>query len=352
MTARHQAFVLVFFTAILSGCANEAPVEPVSAETPEPPPINVQVTKLAASALEDRLHLAGRFEPWVEVEVSTELGGTVKQVEFEKGRRVREGQVLARVGTDLLEAALTEADAEFQAAEADFNKTTELFSRQAVPRQDLIEATSLFKRAEARVAQAKLRVERSIIRAPVSGVAVSREVEPGEVIAPGSRITVLHQVDKLKAVAGIPENDIVYFSIGSDTAIEIDAYPGREFRGRIFFLGSAATGQNRTFPVEVEVDNKTSELRPGMIVRLSLVRRVFEDAIVVPRDAVLERDEGSVAFVLDGDRARECKVTTGPSESGKIVVVEGLSVGEELIVKGHRNLIDGQRIRVVDGGEL
>ncbi|HXV64983.1 MAG TPA: efflux RND transporter periplasmic adaptor subunit [Vicinamibacteria bacterium] len=351
MTARHKVFVLALITAILSGC-DEAPVEPVNVVPPEAPPINVHVTKLAASALEDRLHLAGRLEPWVEVEVSTELGGTVQQVEFEKGRRVREGQVLARVGTDLLDAALAEADAEFQAAEADFNKTTELFSRQAVPRQDLIEATSLFKRAEARVAQAKLRVERSIIRAPVSGVAVSREVEPGEVIAPGSRITVLHQVDKLKAVAGIPENDIVYFSSGSGAAIEIDAYPAREFRGRIFFLGPAATGQNRTFPIEVEVDNKTAELRPGMIVRLSLVRRVFEEAIVVPRDAVLERDEGSVAFVLDGERARERPVTTGPSESGKIVVVEGLSVGEELIVRGHRNLIDGQRVRVVDGGEL
>jgi membrane fusion protein, multidrug efflux system len=352
-----KAVVLVGVLALgWSGCGSgskadeAAPAAVESAASSEAPPVNVSVETVVPTSLKDELQLAGRLAPWVEVDVSTELGGTVQEVGFEKGRRVDQGQVLARIGTDLLQAALDEAEAELVAAEANYNKTKELFDRQAVPRQDLVSGTSSYKRAEARVTAAKLRVERSILRAPVAGIAVTREIEPGEVVAPGARVAVIHQVLKLKATAGIPENDISYFKIGGEAQLEIDAYPGRDFHGRIYFLGTAATEQNRSFPVEIEVDNRSSELRPGMIVRVSLVRRVYDDAIVVPRDAVLERDNGSVVFVREGERAQQRAVTTGPSESGRIVVLDGLAPGEELIVSGHRNLVDGQRVRPVTQG--
>jgi membrane fusion protein (multidrug efflux system) len=334
--------------ALLSGCSGK-PEEAAADAALEAPAVNVSVQKIEPATLRDVLELAGRLEPWVEVEVSTELGGTVQEVGFEKGRSVRKGQVLARIGTDLLEASLAEAEAALLAAEANYNKTKELFDRQAVPRQELVAATSSFKQAEARTAQAKLRVERSIIESPVSGVAVTRGIELGEVVAPGSPITVVHDVSRLKAATGIPEDDISHFRVGGEVKIEVDAYPGREFRGTIHFLSPAATGQNRTFPAEIEIDNRSGELRPGMIVRVALTRRVYENAMVVPRDAILERDTGDVIFVLKDDLVELRKVATGPSEKGRIVVLEGLQPGETLVVSGHRNLVDGQKVRVVSG---
>lgn len=313
----------------------------------EAPAVNVTVKPLEPQTLADEVALSGRLAPWVEVQVSTELGGTVQEIGFEKGRRVSKGQVLARIGTDLLEASLAEAQAELGHAEAEFNKTTELFNRQAIPRQELTAATSNFKRAEARVKQAELRVERSIIRAPVAGIAIERDIEMGEVVPAGSLVTVLHQVSRLKARAGIPEDDIPFFKVGAAARIGVDAYPDQQFEGKIHFLSPAATGQNRTFPAEVAIDNRSGDLRPGMIVRLFLVKQVFEDVIVIPRDAVLERDTGYVAFVLNGDRAEIRLVETGPSEDNDIVILDGLAAGDKLIVTGHRNLVDGQLVRVV-----
>ncbi len=255
--------------------------------------------------------------------------------------------VLARIGTDLLEAALAEVEAELQHAESEFNKTTELFSRQAVPRQDLTSATSNYRRAEAKVKLARLRVERSIIRAPLSGVAIVREIEMGEVVPAGSLVTTIHQLSKLKGVVGIPEDDISYFKVGAEADVEADAYPERKFKSKIHFLSPAATAKNRSFPAEVAIDNRDGELRPGMIVRVRLVKQIYEDVIVIPRDAILERDSGNVAFVLKGDKAELRSVKTGPSEKGEIVVLEGLEPGDELIVTGHRNLVDGQRVRSV-----
>ena len=332
---------------LLWGCGSEEAAEADANASPEPPPVNVSVMKLKPETLKDELKLAGRLEPWVAVQVSTELGGTVQEVGFDKGRRVAKGQILARIGTDLLEASLAEAEAALAHAESEFNKVTELFKRQAVPRQDLSSATSNYHGAEARCELARLRVERSIIRAPLSGMAVSREIEPGEFLPAGTLVTTIHQLSRIKAVVGIPEDDISYFQVGAEAHIVIDAYRDREFTGKMHFLSPAATGKNRTFPAEVAIDNKGGELRPGMIVRVRLVRQVYEDLIVIPRDAVLERDTGYVVFVYEGGRAELRNVKTGPSERGEIVVLEGLKPGEDLIITGHRNLIDGQPVRSV-----
>jgi membrane fusion protein (multidrug efflux system) len=331
----------------LAGCSSEPEVTATEQAPVEAPSVNVTVVQLQLRSLSDRVALAGRLDPWVEVEVSTELGGTVQEIGFDKGERVRKGQVLARIGTDLLQAALDGARAELTAAEANYSKSNELFQRQAVPRQDLIAATSTYESAKARTKQAELRVERSIIRAPISGVAIRREIEVGEVVPPGSLVTTIDQLSRLKASVGIPEDDISFFRVGSAAVLDVDAYPDQAFEGTIHFLGPAASGLNRTFPAEIEIDNRESLLRPGMIVRVSLVKRVFTDAIVVPRDAIVERDTGNVAFVLDGDRAKLRNVKTGPSEGGEIVILEGLEAGEALIVTGHRNLVDGQRVRTV-----
>ncbi len=329
------------------GCSSEEVAEADANANPEPRPVNVSVMKLKPETLKDEIKLAGRLAPWVEVQVSTELGGTVQEVGFDKGRRVAKGQVLARIGTDLLEASLAEAEAALAHAESEFNKVVELFNRQAVPRQDLSPATSNYHGAEARCELARLRVERSIIRAPLSGMAVSREIEPGEFLPAGTLVTTIHQLSRIKAVVGIPEDDISYFQVGAVAHIVIDAYRDREFTGKMHFLSPAATGKNRTFPAEVAIENKGGELRPGMIVRVRLVKQVYEDVIVVPRDAVLERDNGYVVFVSEGGRTELRNVKTGPSERGEIVVLEGLKPGEDLIITGHRNLVDGQPVRSV-----
>lgn len=331
------------------GCGAPDPKEdPLGNGAYEPPPINVSTLELEPGELTERLVLTGRIEPWVAVNVSAELGGTVLEVGFEKGQRVEKGRVLARVGTDLLSVELEEAKAALVEAEANYNKTKELFARQAVPRQELIAYTSRYEAAKARVALAELRLERSIIRAPVSGVAISREVEFGEVISPGARITTLHELSRLKVSVGVPENEVPFFREGGAATLEVDAYPGKVFEGRIHFLGPAATGQNRTFPSEVAIENPGGELRPGMIARVSLVKRHFDRAIVVPRDALLERDEGTMAFVRVDDHAEERQVVLGPGEGDRVVVLEGLAAGESLIVRGHRNMVDGQPIRVVN----
>jgi len=319
-----------------------------TAATTERAPVNVVVRKLESSMLTERIQLSGRLEPWVAVNVSTELGGAVELVGFDKGRYVQKGQVLARVGTDLHEAAVQEAEASVTRAQATFDKASRLFERQAVPRQDLIDATGDLDVRKAQLTQSRLRLQRSIITAPISGIAVSRDIEPGEVLAPGSPITVLQRVDRLKAVIGIPESDIPLFEVGGSATLEFEAYPDRSFDGRITFIGPATTGASRTFPAELAVENGDGALRPGMIASASMVRRVFEHAVVVPRDAVHERDVGTVAVVIEGERAQVRRVELGASEGNDVMIDSGLGEGDWLVIEGQRGLVDGELVRLVE----
>lgn len=308
----------------------------------------VEVMTLEPESLVERVELSGDLEPWVHVSVSAELGGTVEHVGFREGQVVRKGQVLARVGTDLYEAALDEARARLEGAEAIHEKTNELFKREHVPRQELIAATSSLNAAIAQVKQAELRLKRSVIKAPISAVALNRELEPGEVVSPGAPITELYRVDRLKAVAGIPENDIAAFAVGGAATIQVDAFPGQSFEGRIHLIAPAAMGPSRTFPTEIAIDNAQGALRPGMIARVALVKRELEGVIVVDRDVLQDRDEGPVAVVADGGLAQVRQVTIGATEGNRVVVEDGLEVGDRLIVTGQRGLIDGQAVAVTE----
>jgi len=346
------ALSIALLGVALSACGPGEPTE-ASAPPPDttaatPPPVNVTVRQVASMPLTERIELSGTLAPWVEVDVSTELGGRVDLLGFDKGDAVQEGQLLARVGTDMLEAALAETRAALQGAEATYERARQLVERQAVPEQELIEATAQFEIRKAQVAQAELRVERSLVKAPISGVALLRDVEVGEVLAPGELITTIHRVNRLKAEIGIPESDIAVIETGTRATLRFDAYPDRMFEGRVHFIAPGTRGNSRTFPAEIEVANPVGELRPGMVARVSLVKRVFEDAVVVSRDALHERDAGMVAVVLDGDVARVRNLSLGPVEGDRVLVEEGLAAGEWLIVSGQRGLVDGQPVQVVE----
>ncbi len=340
-------FALALLALGAAGCSEEngfAPEEPA----PEAPDARVVVSAVpvAPSSLTDVLEISGRLEPRREVLLAAELGGLVEEVRFDKGDRVEAGQLLARVGSDLLRAAFAEAEADLEAARVEHERAERLVEREASPAQELTAAEANRKRAAARAESAALRLARAEITAPTAGVITSRDIEPGEVVAPGSAVAVLHDTSSLRATIGIPETDIAVFRVGSPAEVALDAYPDRSFAGRISYIAPNATRPGRNFQAEVEIANEGGALRSGLIVRTRLERRVYEDAVVVDRDALVERDGVLFAFVLENGRASMRAVELGPDEADRVVVHTGLELGDTLITRGHRNLLDGQEVRV------
>ncbi len=346
MISRHRLLGLL---ALAVGCGGD-PAGEIATEARDVRPV-VETSAVTPETLVDVLQIAGRLEPGAEIRMASELGGTVSEVLFEKGDRVEAGAVLARVGADLLEAAAREAEVALDAARVDFERARELVERDATPAQDLEAAEAALEGAEARLATARLRLSRADIRASASGVVVERHVEPGEVLAPGNPVADIHRIERLRATIGIPERDIAFFRIGSPASLTVDAYPDRRFEGRITYIAPAASSPGRIFESEVDVGNPDGILRSGLIVRADLERQVFENAIVVPRDLIVERDAIPHVFVLDGGRVDMRRVTLGPGRGDQVLIASGLDIGETIVVAGHRDLLDGQEVRVAGSSQ-
>lgn len=352
------AFGLVAVSLVATGCAGESGLAS-EADAPAADEFRtaVAVAPIAPETLTDSLEISGRLEPRAVVHIASELGGRVEEVLFDKGDAVSAGQTLTRVGSDLLGAALAEAEAEVEAARIERDRAEALVEREASPRQSLDAADANLNRALARLEAARLRFERATVASPANGVVVERALEPGEVLAPGSPVATLHDTSVLVATIGIPEQDITFFSEGAPAEVVLDAYDGRTVAGRISYIAPAAVRPGRNFTAEIEVPNPDGGLRSGLVVRARLERRVFRDAVVVGRDLLVERDGVLLAFVFRPEngaaagRAEQREVTIGPDQEDRVVVTSGLEVGETLIVRGHRNLLDGQPVRLTgDGG--
>ena len=354
------AAALAAAALLAANCGGESgatEANPPEAAANDPFRTAVEVAPILPETLTDTLEISGRLEPRAEIHLAAELGGRVEEVLFDKGDTVDAGQTLARVGSDLLGAALAEAEADLTAARIEHERAQALVEREARPQQEADAAEATLNRALARVESARLRFERSTIASPADGVVVTREVEPGEIVGPGSPVATLHDTSVLVATVGIPEQDISFFSEGAPAEVILDAYDSRAVPGRIGYIAPAAERPGRNFPAEIEVPNPGAALRSGLIVRARLERRVYRDAVVVGRDLLVERDGAMLAFVFAAEdaegtvgRAKERPVTVGPDEGDRVVITDGLEIGETLIVGGHRSLLDDQPVRLAPAG--
>ncbi len=268
----------------------------------------------------------------------------MREVGFEKGQRVARGTLLARVGDDMAEAQLAQAKADLIAAEANYTKISKLFERQAVPQQDLIAATSRRDRNVALVRESELRLERALIHAPIAGELVDDPVEVGEVIAPATRVATIQQVNRLKIEAGVPDTEIAWLEKGRAASVSVDAWEGRSFPAKVRFIAPIADAELRTFKVELELDNADRALRPGMVARVSLIKRHYDAATVIPLDAAVTREDGEFIFLLEECVAHERRVEFAAREGELGLLRETLPSGTWLVVDGHRNLVEGQRV--------
>lgn len=310
--------------------------------------VAVQVMELRPQRFLERLEVSGTLLPYEEVEVTAENGGLVREVLFEKGRPVSKGDLLCRVGDDLAQARLAQAQAELMGAEANFLKMTKLAERQAVPQQDLVAATAVRDRLLASVREKELMLERARIHAPIEGMVLDRPIDAGEVLAPGARVTTLQQVRRLKVAAAVPDTEIRWLRLGGEGVLEVDAWPGREFPVAISFLSQAADAASRTFLVELKLDNRDGSLRPGMVSRVRFDRRSVDDGIVIPLDALVTRIDGPAAYVVEDCAAALRQIAIDATEGDRVLVSTGLSAGEHLVIEGQRDLVDGQKVETGD----
>lgn len=324
------------------------PKETVLASAEDRPRVNVHVKVLQPEQVEDVLLLTGRIDPWEERVISAEVAGKVEWQGIEEGDVFARGQEILKIDTAWYVAAHEQAQAQSELAAQELERMQGLKRGGVSSPQDLDRAVTQKKVASSDVVASSTQLEKAVVRAPMAGVVDKLHIKKNEWADRGQPLVRLVQVDKVKAIIGIPERDVSRLTVGDLVAITLDALPGASFQGKIFRIATSADRLTRTFNTEVELDNAERLLKPGMTVRARFVRDTFPDAIAVPIFSVISVENQRFAAIEENGVARVRPIEVGILQGDRVQVTQGLQAGERLIVAGQHDVHDGEPVNVME----
>jgi len=312
------------------------------------PPVNVRVWRVQGVELKDKITLPGSVEPLHDVVLSAEVVGVVLERKVEEGAQVEGGELILQLEPDNYRDRLKQARANYELAKLSYKRVKELASDGTVSPAELDAARAQFESAEAALSEAETALRKTSIRAPFSGVLNRWFVEEGEFVGVGDPLAQLVDVSRVRVTVHIPEKDVVFTSEGAPVEAYVNSFPEKRFRSSLYYVSRTADETTRTYEAKFELDNSSGLLKGGMILNVELQKRVIRDAIMVPLYVVITGNGRYVVFVEEDGVARRREVEIGLITRTMVQLLAGVAPGERLIVDGHRELTDGQAVRVVE----
>jgi membrane fusion protein (multidrug efflux system) len=306
----------------------------------------VRVAEIQAEQFTERLQTAGIVKAVEDVMLSPEEGGVIKEWKVEKGQRVSKGDVLGILKDDVLQASYDAALAQYKLAELNFGKQQAVYQEQAISELQLKNSEYNRDAAKAQADLMKARLERAYLRSPIDGVFNDRFADAGEFAPPGVPVAHVVNLSVVKILAEIPEREAGSISHGAAARIVVEAIAGDTLTGKVSFVGSAVSPNNRTLPVEIVIANPGMRLKPEMVAKVQVVISRRAGAILISDHVVQQVDKDrQVVFVEKDGRAEERVVKLGSRSGNKVEVLQGLNPGDRVIIEGFQKLVNGQLIQ-------
>lgn len=338
--------IIVLFMTI-SKKKDSIAADKAAAVSKERPPINSVIYPLELSAIRDRINLPGTIEPWKSLELLARIDGFVTEVLVEEGDEVEKGQILARIDDDDYEIASQRATAAYTLAKANYERDKKVYDKGVIPKAQLDTTKTAMLTAKADLDDAKLRLSRCTIKAPINGIIRRLDAEEGLLLSIADPVAQILKIDKVKAIIGIPESDVSAVRNLEEIDVTIQALDNRVITAKKHFLSSSPQTTARLYTMELEIDNTTRDILPGMFIRADIVKQEITDTITIPFYSVITRNDEQFVFIEKDGVAQKRDIKLGIMENWMVQIISGLKVGERLVIEGHRDIENGQKIKVV-----
>ena len=307
----------------------------------------VKTNTVTSQPLDLRFAANGKFSPLQELAFSSETAGRVIKVLVEEGSHVRKGQTLAIIKTENLAVDVQTAKEAYASALKDKQRYENAYSTGGVTKQQVDQADLNLKNAAARVQQANIKVADANLRSSINGVINKRMIEPGSVLSAGTKLFEIVDVSKLTLDIAVPEAQVANLKKGDIVSIKASVLPGENFSGKISFIAAKAD-ESLNFPVKIEVTNRQgNSIKAGMFGTANFEFPQQAPAILIPRRSVVGGVRSNEVFVAQNGKAELRKVVSGRILGDKIEILQGLSEGEEVIVTGQINLMNGSAVSII-----
>jgi RND family efflux transporter MFP subunit len=342
--ARTPALLLLLAAA---ACGGDAGAE----ESPPPSPaIPVRTAAVTETEVAQPVGGTGTLAAKEEVRLSFKVGGIVGRVLVDEGDAVRAGQTLALLDPAEIDAQVSRAETAADKARRDLARARALYADSVATLEQMQDAASGARAAEAELRIARFNREHARIVAPVAGTVLRRAAEEGEMVTPGTPVLTLAGSGAGTVLrVGLADRDAVRVRRGDAAVVRFDAFPGAELAGRVTETAAAADPRTGTYEVEVAVDPAGRALTAGLIGRVEIRPSRAERLRLVPVEAVLEGDEDrGVVYTLGADgRARRVPIGIAFLQGGRAAVRSGLEGVGEVVTEGAAYLEDGTPTRRV-----
>jgi len=313
----------------------------------ERPLTNVVLLNINPNTIQDRINLPGVIEPWEKLNVSSKVHGTVTEVLVHEGDKIIKGQVIALLDSADFQIAYESAKASYELAAKNQKRMMRLFKKGITPEAEIDKLNAEVKTSRAVLKNTELMLSRCTIIAPISGIIRRLDATQGLLLDVGDPVAEILQIDKVKAVVGIPESDVDQVRSITDVTVTIQALNDKKVTGRSHFLASSPENGARLYRFELAIDNKTNRILPGMFLRAEIVKKTIKNVAVVPLYTIIKRNDRQFVYVEENGMAQLTSVELGIIEDWRVHVTKGLSLGSRVVVEGHREINEGNKLNIV-----
>lgn len=337
------------------------------------PPMTVEVAEVGRGDIAARLTVVGNLIGLQTVDVVPRTGGRLVSVHVRLGDRVARGQVLAKIedreiveqvrqaeaSLQVAQATIRQREADLKFAETNLERSRNLYERQLLPRQSLDDAEARYAAAfaqldlaraqlqqtQARLEELRINLANTEIVSPVSGYVGRRNLDVGAWVSQNAPVASVVDISAVRLVANVVERDLRLVGAGDAAVVEVDAFPGEQFTGRIARVAPVLDPQTRTAEMEIEIPNPDGRLKPGMYARVSLTVDERRNVVVVPKAAVVDYDGRRGVFaVTEEGRSRFVPVQVGIDDPSRVQIVSGVEPGDRIVVVGASSLRDSDTL--------
>lgn len=321
-------------------------------------PATVEVDTVRTGRIVETRESVGTVRAYESITVTAKVAGVIDRIEFEEGQRVAAGDILVQLDAAERRAEIEQAAAEANRAIALRNEVAIKLERaQALSRTgagtgaQVEDLTAQMKSLESAIASAQAqrkaaeaRLEELTIRAPFSGRVGTRSVSLGAYIAPGTRITSLDDLSRVRLDFAVPENLLGRLEPGQTVSATSAAYRDRVFKGRVSIIDPRVEQATRAVRLTAEFDNPDEALRPGMFLSVILEVTTKDDAVVVPEEAIVSEGLRHIVYPVKDSKVERRVIRIGQRQGGKVEVLEGLQAGESIVVLGVQRIRPGSEV--------
>ena len=316
------------------------------------PPQTVTTLVAAYSDWQPEVTSVGSMRAFRGVDVTTEVAGLVRKVNFKSGEEAKSGAVLVELNADSDIAQLHALEAAADLSQTTYNRDKVQFEAEAVSQATLDSDAADLKNRRAQAESQAALVAKKTLRAPFAGRLGITTLNPGQYLNPGDKVVTLQAIDPILVDFRVPQEQLARVAVGQTIHLTTDAFPNQVFDGKVTALDPRVDTSSRNFQVEASVNNASMKLLPGMFAHVAVQSGDKKQYLTLPQTAITYNPYGATVFVAlkskDGKslEAQQIFVTLGGTRGDQAAVLTGVKEGDQVVTSGQLKLKNGTPLAV------